>query len=180
MHMGIDPNKPMATSAGGKTEPPEKPPLELNLEDTQFLTEVAITCGPINEASINILTLVGRCVTKERERLAQLSDQRQKSHQAELASMKKACDDRLTLAEVEHKNDVTILCNRLGYSHTSIFGIGCKFTPMQKRKLQRAGLTRFYDFTQKTWDEISKLVGKDKTHYIYMHLSPRGFLFRTN
>lgn len=168
MSTGVEPNQTVPTL------------LKLTSRDTEFLSEIANCCEPINESSVRILVLVGRHVLKVHENLILLSAQRDKSHQAELASLKETYEGRLTLLTSQHASDVVALKGKLKKSHKSIFDIGCKFTPIQKRKLQKAGLTRVYDFTQKTFDEISKLVGRNKTDRIFSYLSLRDFQLGTN
>lgn len=175
MHMGIDPG---TTAKNQATKPSATPPLELTPKDTEFLNEVAGNCGDISEHSIKILVLVGRRVTQEHERLTLLSAQRQKSHEAELASLRETHEGRLELLKVQHADEVGNLKRQLFNSHTPIFETGIKFTTAQKRKLQKAGLIRLYDFTHKTWDEIKQLLGTRKADLIGQVLILRGLQFK--
>ena len=173
--MGIDPN---VTAKDQATKPSTIPPLELTSKDTVFLSEIAGNCEPINEHSVRILVLVGRRVTKEHERLTLLSGQREKSHQAELVALRETHEGQLTLLKSEHEQEIITLQNKFYKSHFSIFGTAIEFTTAQKRKLQKAGLARLYDFTQKTWDEVKKLLGTKKADLIGQVLILRGLQFK--
>ena len=160
------------------TNPATIPPLELTSKDTVFLSEIAGNCEPINEHSVRILVLVGRRVRKEHERLTLLSDQRKKSHEAELVALRETHEGSLELLKVQHADEVGNLKRQLFNSHKSIFEIEIQFTASQKRKLQRAGLARLYDFTKKTWDEIKQLLGTRKADLIGQVLILRGLQFK--